>query len=595
MGYPMTNYLEWILDTCGTASQIQHETVKALPTWERMQRRLDPSMRTPHSAAEDHSDDQKYSKPPQRNNGRVKLFLLLGLFCLVLVSAFAFCLPSQSPRSSLLPKFLSNSRGRKSDPHCYRRKCEFMERYKDLYSQEIDDMVAKQRPEVEKGEVYLDFTGASLAGKDQLMAILEHVSSHLYGNSHSVNPSSIRTDREVEKARRMVLDFFNASPRDYSVIFTSGATGGLKIVGETFPWSADSEFVYMKANHNSVLGIREYALQHGGVYTCTDIESLAEQAATKRTMSYDELPGKESAYHLFAFPATCNFSGKKFPLDLIESFHNGSMGSMKGRYLVMLDAAAFVPTAPLDLTKYPADFVPVSFYKMFGFPSGLGCLLVRNEAAELLKKTFFSGGTVVTSTVDLHYHKWRARIGDRFEDGTLPFLNIITLKHGFDVLKQVGMETIKQHTYALAHYCYEEMRAMRHRNGQPVFKFYGDHESNDPDKQGPIINFNCFDPEGAFFDYYKVAELASDNHLHIRSGCSCNPGACYGYLHVPSDIVQVAAEKKQTCGDEMAFIDGKIVGSLRVSLGYLSRFEDIDSFLTFLRATLLNRSAESLS
>jgi hypothetical protein len=55
-----------------------------------------------------------------------------------------------------------------------------------------------------------------------------------------------------------VLKHFNASPRDYKCVFTSGATAALKLVGEFFPWSRGSYYMYTKENHNSVLGIREY-------------------------------------------------------------------------------------------------------------------------------------------------------------------------------------------------------------------------------------------------------------------------------------------------------------------------------------------------
>lgn len=55
-----------------------------------------------------------------------------------------------------------------------------------------------------------------------------------------------------------VLDYCNASPQCYKCIFTSGATAALKLVGEAFPWSQDSCFMYTTENHNSVLGIREY-------------------------------------------------------------------------------------------------------------------------------------------------------------------------------------------------------------------------------------------------------------------------------------------------------------------------------------------------
>lgn len=57
-----------------------------------------------------------------------------------------------------------------------------------------------------------------------------------------------------------VLNFFNASIREYSCIFTSGATAALKLIGETFPWSNQSRYMYTMENHNSVLGIREYPL-----------------------------------------------------------------------------------------------------------------------------------------------------------------------------------------------------------------------------------------------------------------------------------------------------------------------------------------------
>lgn len=45
---------------------------------------------------------------------------------------------------------------------------------------------------------------------------------------------------------------------------------------------------------------------------------------------------------------------------------------------MLLDAAKACGTAPPDLSIHRADFVAVSFYKIFGYPTGLGALLVRN-------------------------------------------------------------------------------------------------------------------------------------------------------------------------------------------------------------------------
>ena len=76
--------------------------------------------------------------------------------------------------------------------------------------------------------------------------------------------------------------------------------------------------------------------------------------------------------NLFAYPAQSNFSGVKHPLDLV------ARAQTKG-WDVLLDAAAFVPTNRLDLTAVQPDFVSVSFYKMFGYPTGVGALLIRRS------------------------------------------------------------------------------------------------------------------------------------------------------------------------------------------------------------------------
>lgn len=65
------------------------------------------------------------------------------------------------------------------------------------------------------------------------------------------------------QVRDLVLRFFNADPAEYQVVFTRSATGALKLVGETFPWSRASTFAYLRENHNSVLGMREYAMEAG--------------------------------------------------------------------------------------------------------------------------------------------------------------------------------------------------------------------------------------------------------------------------------------------------------------------------------------------
>lgn len=49
--------------------------------------------------------------------------------------------------------------------------------------------------------------------------------------------------------------------------------GALKLVAEAFPWQEGSQFVYTQDNHNSVLGIRELALDQGATASCVQMGS----------------------------------------------------------------------------------------------------------------------------------------------------------------------------------------------------------------------------------------------------------------------------------------------------------------------------------
>ena len=77
--------------------------------------------------------------------------------------------------------------------------------------------------------------------------------------SHSSQKSAVC----AEEARSNVLAFFDAPATEYTVIFTSNATGAMRLVGEAFPFVEDSAYVLGMDSHNSVNGIRQFALTKG--------------------------------------------------------------------------------------------------------------------------------------------------------------------------------------------------------------------------------------------------------------------------------------------------------------------------------------------
>lgn len=218
-----------------------------------------------------------------------------------------------------------------------------------------------------------------------------------------------------------ILEHFNTSPDEYSVIFTPGCTAALKLVAETFPWTSatdehsGSQFCYLTDNHTSVVGIRGVTGPQGvGTVPVFPQEIEARAKASQVMMNTQD---ECLVAHLFCYPAQSNFSGRKYPLSYVRGIQRQQLYPAcehRGRWFVLLDASGFVGCSQLDLKQHPADFVPISFYKMFGFPTGLGALLVRNEVAELLKKKYFGGGTAAAYLVGEDYFVPKSDISSRY-------------------------------------------------------------------------------------------------------------------------------------------------------------------------------------
>ena len=137
----------------------------------------------------------------------------------------------------------------------------------------------------------------------------------------------------------------------------------MRLVGAAFPLAQRLVASCCRPiKHNSVNGIREFARRPAP--TCATSDSTrscgcasVEPARARRARDDTRHP------HLFAFPAQSNFSGVRHPLEQVRA-------AQAHGYRVLVDAAAYVPTHPLSLRAGAADFVALSFYKMFGYPTG---------------------------------------------------------------------------------------------------------------------------------------------------------------------------------------------------------------------------------
>ena len=421
---------------------------------------------------------------------------------------------------------------------------------------------------------YLDYTGAGLYGTSQVQQHAELLNQRILGNPHSAGLSSSAATSLVEATRQRVLDYFGAPDGEYTAVFTANATGALKHVGEAYPFGMSGRFLLTADNHNSVNGIREFALAKGASvdYVPLTVPDLRIDNDRLKTLLDHAEPGHSN---LFAFPAQSNFSGVRHPLEVIDHAHN------KG-WDVLLDAAAFVPANRLDLRAVHPDFVSISFYKMFGYPTGVGCLLVQTSMLAKLQRPWFAGGTVNFASVQGRMHILAPGEAG-FEDGTLNFLSIPAVGIGLSHLENIGVDTIRTRVSCLTGWLLKKLLALQHGNGRHMVRIYGPATMK---SRGGSLTMNFYDPDGHLLDYRRIEELASAQRISLRTGCFCNPGAGEAAEDLTADDMRAAAADPagMTLPRFLQFMQhrgGKSAGAIRASLGIVSDFRDAYRFFRF--------------
>jgi len=434
----------------------------------------------------------------------------------------------------------------------------------------------------EGGHVYLDYTGGGLYAASQIKAHADLLLRSVLGNPHSVSPASIAATELVESCRQRVGTYFNADPEEYAVILTANASHGLKLVGEAYPFAPEDTFLLTFDNHNSVNGIREFDRAHGAT---TKYVPVLPPDMRVPDAALDEFlcDCNESCNNLFAYPAQSNFSGVQHPLEWVEKAH------AKG-WDVLLDAAAFVPTNRLDLSKVHPDFAVMSFYKMFGYPTGAGALIARREALDKLHRPWFAGGTITVASVQADQH-FLAGGSEAWEDGTVNYACLPAVEMGLDFLDRVGIDTIHTRVRALTGWLIEQVIALEHGNGKQLVRLYGPTCTH---QRGGTVTINVYDANGNGIDHTVVEERAVREKISLRTGCFCNPGAgemALGLEKGELDTCFAGADRRMSLNEFRQCIDGKSTGAVRVSLGMATNFDDVYRFVEFLHTFLNGNNA----
>ncbi|KAF9075472.1 pyridoxal phosphate-dependent transferase [Rhodocollybia butyracea] len=474
-------------------------------------------------------------------------------------------------------------------------------------------------------ETYVDYMGGSLYPESLIRVHTEFLASNVLGNTHSISASSQLSLKHVEEARRAVLEFFGALPTlnsgndsdEYTVIFTPNASGALKLVGEAYQFSKGSSFVLCADSHNSVNGIREFARRGGASVVYIPAGEKANQEGAfdlneaKSILQRNKPP--RDTFSLVALTALSNITNAKCPgLYSSTSSEEGddsivtyarSLG-----YHTLLDAAALAPTSRMSLAQIPVDALAVSFYKMFGFPTGVGALVIRKGFLRTLKsgRPWFAGGTVDVVQVPGRVRTMKG-VGEEFEgfeDGTINYLLLPAITSGLHLLSAY-LPFLPLRLNCLMHYLVTELGRIHHR-GRDGRQITRDDEkdgegdfavckvlSRVPKKilkgvgetdedTGAIISCIFLDEAGEAFPLSFVAHSATQEGISLRTGCMCNPGGAAALLGIQESMKDVEEGGMMREGMTLREFEEEVerqrrteLGVVRISLGLGSDWSDL--------------------
>lgn len=107
-------------------------------------------------------------------------------------------------------------------------------------------------------------------------------------------------------------------------------------------------------------------------------------------------------------------------------------------------------------------------------------------------------------------------------------------------------------------------------------------ESTRSSKHGPVVAFVVWGMHGDPVSSNTVQECLAEQHVYVRAGCCCNPGACAAVLGLSEHDILQNVQAGWSCRGDMGVVKGRHTGVVRASFGVMSTREDADALISAL-------------
>lgn len=291
---------------------------------------------------------------------------------------------------------------------------------------------------------YLD-NGATSQKPQSVIDTINRYYTNENSNIHrGVHTLSQEATSAYEAVRKKVQGFINAE-HEHEVIFTSGTTGGINLVANSFGESlireGDEILITYMEHHSNIVPWQMLCERKGAHLKVVPISETGEIDIEE----FKKLISPKT--ELISLVHVSNSLGTINPVkEMIDIAHAENIP-------VLVDGAQAVHHMPVDVQELDCDFYVFSAHKMYG-PTGVGVLYGKEELLNDMKP--YQGGGDMIKNVTFEKTTYND-LPHKFEAGTPNIAGGLGLGTAIDFINSVGFEFIGKHEAELVRFATSEL------------------------------------------------------------------------------------------------------------------------------------------
>ncbi|GAA4306008.1 cysteine desulfurase [Compostibacter hankyongensis] len=280
--------------------------------------------------------------------------------------------------------------------------------------------------------VYFDNAATTQKPQQVIDALTRYYNDYNANIHRGIHTLAEHATADFEATRKAVQAFIHAREAE-EIIFTSGTTGGINLVaqtyGRTFLKKGDEVIISTMEHHSNIVPWQLVCEQTGAVLKVIPITTSGELILDE----YKKLLSDKT--RLVSVVYASNALGTVNPVNTVIRLAHEAGAK------VLIDAAQAVVHCPVDVQEMDCDFLVFSGHKLYG-PTGMGILYGKRELLEAMPP--YQGGGEMISEVTFARTTFN-ELPYKFEAGTPNIGDVIAMKRALEFVSNLGKPAIAAH------------------------------------------------------------------------------------------------------------------------------------------------------